>query len=193
MCQRWLPIRNRAYSGFTSGSSETLSKPSSPSVRVLPSAPRFDAPIRRGWDALGYLPQIAWVLVATACVWAFTLRLGGPDGAAAPLEILGYTGFLLGIVVAFPLEQRFVGFAPRRAPLWQAAIRLAIAAALVLATLAGLDAAFAALAPDDSVPGYALRFLRYALAGAVGLLAAPALFVRTGLGECGPPADELPS
>lgn len=152
---------------------------------------RLDGPIRRGWGALGYGQQIAWVLAASACVWAFTLRLGGPDADSLPLEILGYTGFLLGIVVAFPLEQRFVGFTPRRAPLWEVALRLAVAAALVLATLTGLDAAFAALAPDDSVLGYALRFLRYALAGAAGLLAAPALFVRTGLGERGPPADEL--
>ena len=144
---------------------------------------RAGGPIARLWGGIAHAQQIALVLAATASIWAATLWLGGPDVATAPLAILGYTGFLLGLVVAFPLEERALDFEPRSGSLGGKLLRFAVSVSLVLGTLAGFDAAFAAVAPDESGLGYALRYLRYALAGLAGLLVAPALFLATGLAE----------
>ena len=98
-----------------------------------------------------------------------------------PLPIVSYLGFLSGILLAYPLEARWIGLDPRsRGPLVKA-LRFAIGAGLVIGTLALLDGIFEAIASDTSLLGLLLRYVRYAMAGIAGLLLAPFLFVRFGL------------
>jgi hypothetical protein len=52
-----------------------------------------------------------------------------------------------------------------------------------LVTVVGLKWAFALASPDTTPLGYALRYVRYASAGLVGVAVAPWLFLRLGLAE----------
>jgi len=142
---------------------------------------RYAASIAATWRWLGYRGQIAFVGAVSLVLTLFTRRLAEGGPAEQPLAFLGYTGFLMGVVVAHPLELATSDFDPRSSPAWVKALRLALCVALVMGTLFALDVAFAALASDTSPAGYLLRYVRYAAAGAAGLLVAPLLFVRLGL------------
>lgn len=124
--------------------------------------------------AVGAVSAVLWR--ATSSVYAGTTQ--GP-----PLAFLSYTGFLAGIVLAYPLEARWVGFDPRSSTAARKLLRYAISLALVLGSLLLLDEAFGRLATDASPLGQVLRYLRYAAASGAGFLLGPVLFVRLRLAE----------
>jgi hypothetical protein len=89
----------------------------------------------------------------------------------------------VGIVLAFPLEEKTTDFDPRSSPIWKKLARYALCVGLVMGTLLLLDGVFEAVSSDYSASGYLLRYIRYALAGVAGILLGPILFVRLGLAE----------
>lgn len=144
---------------------------------------RYGPGISRAWGSFRYRRQLAIVAGASVLLWLTTRALEAARVDEQPLAYVGYVGFLFGVVAAFPLEERLIDFDPRSSAPWKKALRYAICVALVLGTLVTLDAAFEAVSRDDSLPGVLLRDLRYALAGAAGILLAPLLFVKLGLAE----------
>lgn len=116
-------------------------------------------------------------------VWVVTRALDSPNPHGQPVAFLSYTGFLAGIVLAYPLEARFVGFDPRSSTVLRKAARFALSIALVMGTPVLLDGASASIADDASPAGNVLRYLRYAAAGVAGMLLGSYLFVRLGLAE----------
>jgi hypothetical protein len=127
--------------------------------------------------------QIAIVAVSSVALWLLTRLLTDSPADAQPLAFVSYLGFLMGVVIAFPLEEKTVDFDPRSSTLWRKAMRYFLCAGLVMGTAILLDPVFAAVSSDDSVLGYLLRYLRYALAAIAGILLGPILFVRLGLTE----------
>ena len=89
----------------------------------------------------------------------------------------------MGIVLAFPLEEKTTDFDPRSSPVWKKLARYAFCVGLVMSTLLLLDGVFEAVSSDYSVSGYLLRYIRYAVAGVAGILLGSILFVRLGLAE----------
>ena len=97
---------------------------------------------------------------------------------------------LSGLSIAHPLEIKWVNFDPHSSTPLRKLARVALGLALVMGTLLVLDLLFAKIAADGSVLGNALRYLRYATAGFVGMLAAPYLYVRLGWADAAQQSDE---
>ncbi len=85
-------------------------------------------------------------------------------------------GLVMGVAIAFPLEQRYVGFsveAPDNQK-WRLVLRVVIGLILAIGVMFGLSS----LLPTTSLW---LRALRYGLVAVVGGLVWPAVFTRVGL------------
>ena len=141
---------------------------------------RFGDRIGERWFRLSALKQTTSVVLASALVIAGT----GPFYASAPHgqphPFISYLGLLSGLAVAYPLEIRSLGFDPHSASALARAARIVLGVALVVGTLAILDLLFARIAADGSALGNALRYVRYFLAGFVGMFVAPYLYLRLG-------------
>ena len=144
---------------------------------------RYAAKISHLWSRLSHPQQIAIVAASSLILWITTRVLSDPDVGDQPLAFVGYTGFLMGVVVAFPLEAKMTAFNPRSSAVWKRMLRCVLCVGLVLITLMLLDVVFEAMSSDYSALGYLLRYIRYALAGIAGILLGPILFLRLGLAE----------
>jgi len=151
------------------------------SIAVLSS--RYATRIAHLWSRFRHREQIALVAVSSLILWITTRALSDGSLDDQPLAFIGYTGFLLGVVVAFPLEEKTTDFDPRSSKGWKMGLRCVLCVGLVMGTLLILDQAFEAVATDSSLLGHLLRYLRYALAGIAGIWLGPILFVRFGLAE----------
>ncbi|MEN8183358.1 MAG: phosphatase PAP2 family protein [Myxococcota bacterium] len=160
-------------------------------IPVALFALRFGAAIGNAWSRLS-LPHRALIVVAASIgSWLVSSPLYDSNVHGQPLPFVSYLGFLAGIVLAYPLEARWVAFEPRSSTALHKALRLAISVSLVLGSLLLLDGLFGTLASDASLLGNALRFVRYAVAGTVGVLLCPFLFVSLGLAGTTPPEETL--
>jgi hypothetical protein len=144
---------------------------------------RYTERLARLWSRFPHPQQLAIVAASSLILWITTRVLTGSVVGEQPLAFVGYTGFLMGIVVAFPLEERTIGFDPRSSSVWRKIVRYILCVGLVMGTLQVLDGAFEAVSTDYSVLGYLLRYIRYALAGIAGMLLGPFMFVRLGLAK----------
>lgn len=142
---------------------------------------RYGPAVELLWDRCSYAVQVTMLLAASLAVWLATRVLSDWATQAPPTAFISYAGLLTGIVAAYPLEARLVGFDPRSGGLAAKLLRYLLCVAIVLATLAGLKSGFSPLSLDSSPLGHLLRFLRYATAGFTALFVAPALCVRLGL------------
>jgi len=156
-------------------------------------AARFGDRIGRAWHRLAAPHRLLIVVGASVALWLATSPLYASNEYGRPLPFVSYLGLLAGILFAYPLEARCVGFDPKSSTLLYKALRVVISVALVMGTLLALDTAFELLAADSSVLGNALRYVRYAAAGAMGVLGAPFLFVRLGLAGTIPARGDAPS
>ncbi len=152
-------------------------------IAIALVAVKYARGIRSRWDRFSYKGQVGIVVAASAILWFATLALSAWDMASLPLGFLSYTGFLAGIVIAYPLEAKKVGFDPRSSTLLRKVLRCVLVVGLVMGTLILLDEAFGAVSADSSVLGHLLRYIRYAVAATAGIFLGPLLFVRLGLAE----------
>lgn len=135
------------------------------------------------WSGFSHKQQIIIVGASSLLLWVATRALMGWDTDAQPVAFVSYTGFLMGIVVAYPLEAKKIGFDPRSSTLARKALRTVLSVGMVVLTLLLLDEAFEELSDDYSPLGYLLRYVRYAMAGFAGIFLGPLLFVKWGLAE----------
>lgn len=144
---------------------------------------RYDERIAGIWMRLGYAQQIGVTVAASLVLWAVTFALNGWTIDGEPRAFLGYAGTITGIVIARPLELRFVNFDPKSMSVPVKVLRYVLAVALSLLVLEGLGKFFAAITPNYSVAGYVLQYLRYIGVGVVSLFVAPWIFTRIGLAK----------
>lgn len=135
------------------------------------------------WNHLPHSQQLTLVAASSLILWIITHVFSGSGAGDQPLAFVGYTGFLMGIVIAFPLEEKTTDFDPRSSALWKKLLRYLLCVGIVMGTLLLLDGAFEAVSTEYSASGYLLRYIRYALAGIAGILLGPILFVKLGLAE----------
>jgi membrane-associated phospholipid phosphatase len=145
------------------------------------------------WNRRSHAQQVTIAVGASCSLWLFTRVLAGWSAEGEPTAFVSYLGFLTGIVVAYPLEEKHVRFDPTSSGAALKMLRYLVSVALVLGTLLALDALFAAIRDDASPLGDLLRYVRYASTGLVAMFVAPLLFVRLGLGERSPPGSEEPA
>jgi membrane-associated phospholipid phosphatase len=139
--------------------------------------------ISDGWNKLSYKQQVAITVASSLILWLATIAINGWRIDGQPRALLGYAGFLTGIVLARPIELSTVNFDPRSSKPLAKMLRFAISVAMVLVALLLLDKAFRAIADDFSVLGYMLQYIRYTIAGVVSIFVAPLLFTKIRLAE----------
>ncbi len=139
--------------------------------------------VARRWDALSHPQQIALAVAGSFTAWAGTLLVNGRSELASPGTFLGYAGFLTGLVIGYPLEARKVGFDSRSSSLALKLVRYALTIALVIGGMLVLDALADLVVTDGSLAGQLARYLRYASAGVIAVLAAPWLCVKLRLAD----------
>jgi len=159
-------------------------------VPIALLAIRFGEKAALVWNRRSLLERGLLLVAASMVVLLATGPLYEESPHGQPLPFVSYLGLLSGIVLAYPLEARWVGFDPRSSTALRKAVRAAIGVALVIGTLLLLDWLFAHLASDASILGRVLRYVRYAAAGAAGMLLGPLVFVRIGLGERAPAREQ---
>jgi hypothetical protein len=143
----------------------------------------FGAPIIARWSMLSIATRAFFCLAASVLVWITTLAPMDWRFGQAPDAFVAYLGFLSGVVVAVPLEQRFIDFDPRAGGLGARAGRWLCCAIGVIASMYGLKMLMAPLAAMGPIIADGLDYLRYFLVAIVGLFGAPAFFNRLGLGR----------
>ncbi len=144
---------------------------------------KFAENIGNAWNKRSLQHQVLIVVAGSIVLWLGTGALDDSNAQGQPLAFLSYTGFLAGIVFAFPLEEKWIGFDPRSSTALCKILRCVLSVALVIGTLLLLDEAFGIVASDSSLLGNALRYVRYAIAAIAGTFLGPFLFVRLGLAE----------
>jgi membrane-associated phospholipid phosphatase len=144
------------------------------------------------WSRFSFKQQITVVAASSLMLWVSTRALSGWNTDGQPLAFISYTGLLTGIVIGYPLEAKRVDFDPRSSTVSSKVLRYTLSVAMVMGTLVLLDAGFAAMSADSSPLGNLLRFIRYAVAGIVGIFIGPLLFVKLGLAERIPKVSERP-
>jgi uncharacterized membrane protein YidH (DUF202 family) len=143
------------------------------------------------WNKLSHQLQVAFAVAASLALWLLALALMGGRSEVGPISFLGDAGFLTGIVIARPLELRFVNFDPRSSTVAAKTLRFLLTCFLVLCTLITLNLAFGHLTARLSWPrlawlGLALQYVRYTVAGVVNIFLAPLLFTKMGLAKSVP-------
>ncbi len=151
---------------------------------------RYAESIGNLWRGFSHKRQIMLVGALSVLLWIITRTLSDSSVEDQPVAFVSYTGFLMGIVVAYPLEAKKVDFDPRSSTLARKALRYVLSVAMIMGTLLLLDGAFEAVSDDYSLLGYLLRYIRYALAGVAGIFLGPLLFVKFGLAERIPASSE---
>lgn len=159
---------------------------------IAVAAVRYADEIGAWWSRVSLRGQAATCVAATVVLWAGTVALNGGHIDGQPRAFLGYAGLLTGIVLAQPLELRRVNFDPESSGWLAKVLRYTLTVGLVLAVLGALKAAFAAAADEFSLPGYLLQYMRYTIAGVVGIYVAPWLFRRMQLASALPRRCERP-
>ncbi len=135
------------------------------------------------WNRFSHPRQIILVGASSLVLWVITRTLNDWSIEGQPLAFVSYMGFLMGIVVARPLETKTADFDPRSSTLWRKVLRCVLCVGMIMGTLLLLDVVFEAVSGDYSLLGYLLRYARYAMAAVAGMLLGPLLFVKLGLAE----------
>jgi len=137
---------------------------------------------------LGFLFSAATILIG---LLVLSLISGSPDSSAWAVystesrEIDHYLtlgGFLFGAVTGVVLMGKHARF-QMDGPALQKVGRYAVGIVGLFALYLGLDLLFALLAPDASLAGYILRYIRYALVSIWAIFGAPWVFIKVGLAE----------
>lgn len=142
------------------------------------SAHRFADKIWTEWLRSSFAAQFGVVVGLCSLVWAATLLLDARPLTEQPTAFVSYLGLLAGVLLAAPAEARHVDYHVEGGLGRQTLARFALMLGLLVASLAFFDLLFGMIAPDGTLLGFGLRFLRYSLIGAVGVLLAAWLFVR---------------
>ena len=149
-------------------------------------ATRFFNAFCARWNRLSNWSQVGIAVTASLALWLLALALNGGRTAGEPNAFLGDAGFLTGIVIARPLELRFVNFDPRSSQVAAKILRLLLTCVLVVFTLVFLSLAFRDLSARLPWFGLVLQYARFTAAGVVNIFLAPLLFTRMGLAKSTP-------
>ena len=137
---------------------------------------------------LGFLFSAAVILLGQLVL---ALIAGSPDPAewsaystkARDIEhYITLGGFLFGAIVGVALKDRYASFKMDGSAL-QKVGRYVVGIIGLFALYLGLDVLFALLAPEASLAGYILRYIRYACVSLWGMFGAPWVFIKLRLAE----------
>ena len=112
------------------------------------------------------------------CVWGVTLYVSDRVLEEQPLAFISYLGFLLGILITYPMEIGITDYRPNAFSISKGIGRVVVMGSVLVGAMVLLDFLFGIFANEQSLTGHALRYLRYALVAAAGVIVSPLLFRR---------------
>jgi len=142
------------------------------------------------WAQFSHRLQIAFVVAGGLLFWLLTFVMNGAVVENQPLPFVSYLGFLTGIIVAYPLELRVIGFDPKSSMLIIRLFRFLFTIPFVSAPLLGIEYLFDTVVIEFSYAGHVVQYLGYALAGFFSMFLAPLLFVKLNMASINPPTAE---
>jgi membrane-associated phospholipid phosphatase len=149
-------------------------------IGVALLAIRYGGATEQRWRPIPYGARAVILAVSSVGLWLATWALSDWHTSEPPAAFISYAGLLTGIMLSYPLEDRWVNFDPRPGSIGSKLARYLICLGTVVGTLVILDVAFAFIAAKSSPLGQLLRYVRYTGAAMMGLFGAPVLFARLG-------------
>lgn len=157
---------------------------------------KYESRLRKWWTQkainmqilLGFLLSLGLILIGLLVLALISPYPDPPEWASFSTEARDVShyitlgGFLFGILAGLPLMRRYANF-NTRGSYFQKAGRYIIGMIGLFALYIGLDVLFALFAPDTSVVGYILRYIRYATVSFWATFLAPWVFIKIGLAE----------
>jgi len=137
---------------------------------------------------LGFIFSMAIILIGILVVAAISGTRDAPQWAVFATEArdishyLTLSGFFFGAVAGHSLMRQYAHFEMDGSAL-QKVGRYVLGMIGLFAIYLGLDLLFAAFAPDNSLAGYILRYVRYTLVSLWAIFAAPWVFIKLRLAE----------
>ncbi|RMG25101.1 MAG: phosphatase PAP2 family protein [Methanobacteriota archaeon] len=101
----------------------------------------------------------------------------------ASQDITTFMGILFGIMIGFDQEKQKLNFDSKAHSILNGLGRFVMGAVVAFTVLFGLDTAFAAIAEDNTLLGFLLRFIRYFSFGLVSTFVCPWLFIKLKLSK----------
>lgn len=150
------------------------------------TASRYTSRLANLWSKVPHGLQIAVTVAGSAALWMLFFALNGWQIDYQVREMTTYCGWLTGIVIACPLEMRFVNFDPRSGGAASRLLRFLLTIGIMIAVLLILDAALAQFATNTSMVGSALDYLRLTAVSVTGMFLAPFLFCKLKLAAARP-------
>ncbi|MEM6537241.1 MAG: phosphatase PAP2 family protein [Pseudomonadota bacterium] len=137
------------------------------------------------WQNVNVGQRAAIVVVFSIMIWTVTLLATGRQPADLPTEFVGVLGFLSGVMLAAPIEERSISYQTHSISTTTKAIRFVLMLILLIATTEALDAVTPLLGDLSGIMQNTWRYARYTVIGVVGVLFVPLLFVRLRLAQTG--------
>ena len=137
---------------------------------------------------LGFLLSIAVIVIGALVLVLISGTPDPPEWAAYSTEAreidhyITLAGFLFGAVVGVVLIGRYAPFKTDGSLLHRIG-RYIVGIIGLFVLYLGLDVLFAMIAPDASLAGYILRYIRYASVASWGMFGAPWVYIMVGLAE----------
>lgn len=133
------------------------------------------------WNKLSWIIKALIIFSVSAAIWVSI-------GLMTDWGLEGYTlatnsGFISGLLIGRRWELRWVKFDPKSSSIIFKILRLILTVALIMGVMLGLDMAFEIISGDDSLLGYALRYVRYSMVGLTAIFIAPLIFTKLKLAE----------
>jgi membrane-associated phospholipid phosphatase len=138
------------------------------------------------WAKIPYGIQVMIAVAASVAVWSLTAALNGHIDSQVQQQD-AFWGFLTAIVIACPLEARYVNFDPRSGGAVATLLRCIVCVAAMDLVHFPLQFALAPLLRQPSALGCAIDYLHYVAAGVAGIFLGPVIFSKMGLAEAKSP------
>ena len=144
---------------------------------------KYTMNIEEWWEKLQFKHQIIAIIAAGLIVCAISIAINEWRYDSQQRAFASYVGFLSGILIAYPIEVRFVNFNPKSSHWSLKGVRYVLSVVMVVFTLFVVGKISGHFVSRTSLPGFAIEYFRYALGGLVSMLIAPIIFTAIGLAE----------
>jgi len=130
------------------------------------------------WCQVALRLKLLLILGLSAAVWGTTLLVTQRSIAVQPIEFVSVLGFLSGVAIAVPIEERSIAFLGGDGALGARLARCVLMIAILAGAYVSLSIIMDQMVSANAMTATLTRYVGFAALAAVGMLAAPWLFTR---------------